>query len=134
MSNTTGGKPAEAVSPHPKRLVVVEDDAPLNELMVSALVDQGFQVASALDGHRAMEIVETGDFDAVLLDLNLPGVNGRAVLAELRERWPQLPAIVISGLVSPQDEQLLLKAGASAVVPKPVRLNELASIIEKITD
>jgi len=123
---------ADLDAAHPKRIVVVEDDEQLNELVVHFLVDRGFQVANALDGHKAMELVETGDFDAVLLDLNLPGIDGRTVLAEMHERWPDLPAIVLSGAVTGADDELLTKAGARAVVPKPVKLDELARTIEAL--
>jgi len=117
----------------PKRVVVIEDEEHVNELLVTYLVDKGFQVANAFEGRKAMELVETGDFDAVLLDLNIPGIDGRAVLAEMHQRWPELPAIVVSGLVSAQDEELLKKAGASAVVAKPAKLADLAKLIEKLT-
>ena len=118
---------------NPKRIVVVEDDRFVNEVTAAYLVDRGYQVATALDGRKAMQLVESGEFDAVVLDLNLPGLDGRAILAELREHWPDLPAVVVSGLVSPEDEELLRKAGANAVLRKPVKLGELAQVLERLT-
>jgi len=112
---------------NPTRLLVVEDEEVLNDLLATFFVDEGFQVATALDGRRALEMIETGDFDAVILDLGLPGLDGKRILAEALARWPDLPMLVLSGYITPDDREGLLKQGASAVLSKPTDLAELAS-------
>jgi len=112
---------------NPTRLLVVEDEEVLNDLLATFIVDEGFQVATALDGRRALEMIETGDFDAVILDLGLPGLDGKRILAEALARWPDLPMLVLSGYITPDDREGLLKQGASAVLSKPTDLAELAS-------
>jgi len=117
----------------PKSVVVVEDEESVNQVLVDFLVDRGYQVARALDGRSAMKLIESGEFDGIILDLNLPEMDGRAVLAEMRQHFPDLPAIVLSGYVTERDTELLAKAGANAVFAKPAKLGEVADKLDELT-
>ena len=81
------------------RILIVEDDVDISELLQSWLTEAGYQTAEAEDGLKALEVFESGQFDLVLLDLMLPGMDGFEVLSYInRRQWIEdIPVIMISG-------------------------------------
>jgi DNA-binding response OmpR family regulator len=106
------------------RILVVEDEPLIQELMVRRLAGRGFRVATASSGTDALKYLETEVPDLILLDVQLPELNGIEVLAKVRERFTPdaLPVLLITALGETDDVLAGLKAGANDYIVKPVSL------------
>ncbi|QAA30301.1 DNA-binding response regulator [Clostridium manihotivorum] len=106
------------------KLLLVEDDSEISELVLKHLTTEGFLVTAAKDGERALDEFYKNTFDLVLLDIMLPKVNGKEVLRKIREN-STVPVIIISAKDSELDKILGLELGADDYITKPFSLNEL---------
>ncbi len=124
------------VPPGTETILVVEDEQPLQDLLGTVLREAGYDVQSALDGADAIERILAGNarFDLVLLDLNLPRLGGIDVLKVLRERWPAVPVLIITGNLSPVAFQHLRELGQKDVVEKPFDLAEFGQVMRALLD
>lgn len=122
--------------PHPKqtaeaRVLVVEDEVRMRDLLVRALEGWGFAVASARSGEEAIRLNDQTPFDIVLLDLNLPGVDGIETLKRLREKVPHLQAIVLTGFASVESAKQAVHLDVVEFLTKPAHLGELEHAIDR---
>jgi two-component system response regulator TctD len=115
------------------RLLLVEDTPDLALWLGTALRQAGADVAFARDGDEALELLRGGEaFDAVLLDLNLPGRDGLSVLQELRESGNAVPVMILTARASVPDRVLGLNLGADDYLPKPFDLSELEARLQAL--
>jgi DNA-binding NtrC family response regulator len=101
-------------------ILVVEDDEAVRAHIAAVLRDAGLNVHSAGSGEEALALLEAFAPDASLLDLELPGIDGRAVLRALRTRFPHAPAIMLTGHREAELAVECMKAGAWDYLVKPV--------------
>ena len=95
--------------------------------MTKGFKREGYQVESVLDGQQALPLILSGNFDLIVLDLGLPGLDGRLILKEIRAQGLQTPIIVVTALSIEHEEQLSL--GANDYISKPFRFSKLLSIV-----
>lgn len=108
------------------RVLLVEDEARLAENLAAALRDgSGFAVDWAADGLTAVEFLRAADYDLVILDLMLPGLDGLGVLQRLRARRDATPVLILTAKEGKESIVELLNAGADDYLPKPFDLGEL---------
>ena len=107
------------------RLLVVEDDKDLNRQLVKALVQAGYAVDSALDGEEGQFLGETEPYDAVILDLGLPKIDGVKVLESWREAGRVMPVLVLTARDAWSDKVKSFDAGADDYVTKPFHIEEI---------
>ena len=107
------------------RVLVAEDDAALRTRIASALQEAGFAVDLAADGQQAEFAGQTEDFDAAVLDLGLPGMDGLSVLARWREAGRGFPVLVLTARARWHDKLAGFNAGADDYLTKPFQLEEL---------
>ncbi len=101
--------------------VLIADDHPLVRdalARVLAGLDDGLEVAEAGDCHELIAQLEAQAFDLALVDLLMPAMNGPEDIRRLRQRWPALSLVVVSGQVDPGIVRAVLEAGAAGFVPK----------------
>lgn len=118
-------------NPDGRRIMVVEDDPPIREVLVTTLRLSGFHVASAPDGPAALQLAREFQPELVLMDLMLPGVDGWALTGQFM-RDPLIgrpPIIVLSARVRESDRERALAAGAVEFLPKPCRAGDLLRAI-----
>jgi len=108
-----------------KRILIAEDEPHIVRFLVKGLQAEGYATASAADGHQALLMARSGEFDLMLLDLGLPGRDGLDVLAQLRAERARLPVIVLTARSGPDDIVAGLDGGADDYMGKPFRLAEL---------
>ena len=116
----------------PKILVV--DDVPENvRLLEAVLVPRGYVVVTASDGLEALELVEAEEPDLILLDVMMPGLDGYAVCAQLRENddTAVLPVIMVTSSVG-QEKTKAIEAGADDFIPKPFNHDELLTRVRSL--
>jgi two-component system OmpR family response regulator len=114
------------------RVLVVEDDAKLAAVLRQGLKEQGFAVDVAGDGALGLKLAMATDYDAVLLDLMLPGRDGLDVLRELRRQGRAVPVLILTARSSVDDRVLGLDLGADDYLPKPFDLKELFARLRAI--
>jgi CheY-like chemotaxis protein len=130
--------PAAAVSPPsspPRGRVLVVDDNQLNLDMLSGyLEDKGFDVALATSGEQSIAAVQASRPDIILMDIQMPGIDGLEVIRRLRgdARFAALPVVAVSALAMPGDRERCLAAGATSYMSKPVSLRALKALIEQL--
>ncbi|HEX8118102.1 MAG TPA: ATP-binding protein, partial [Pyrinomonadaceae bacterium] len=124
-------------APQPKcgmtKILVVDDEAPVRELLCDILEDEGVEVTLAANGAEALALFEPGRFDAVLTDIGMPGMNGWELLRRIGERDGQVPLAVITGwgeLVSTHEEKA---ARVEWVLTKPFAMSQICEIAQEIT-
>jgi DNA-binding response OmpR family regulator len=113
------------------RVLVVDDDDQLRDLLTLVLQGEGFSVAEAGEADAALREIRRGEIDIVVLDVALGTGDGRAVLAEIR-KLGEMPAIMISAHGEPADRVLALRLGADDFLVKPFSPVELVARIESI--
>jgi len=113
----------------PGKILVIDDEEDIAQVLVDRLEAWGFQTAVAHTGHDGLILVETFGPDLVLLDVRLPDQIGTEVLRRIRHGHPQLPVIIVSASYSPALEQEAREAGATDFVLKPYEPAELKAKI-----
>jgi two-component system response regulator RegX3 len=112
------------------RLLLVEDEAPIREGLVELFTSQGFDVDAVGDGLAAVERAADGGFDAVLLDIMLPGMDGLSVLSHLRARSDFVPVLLLTAKGAEEDIVKGLEKGADDYVSKPFGIHELVARVK----
>jgi len=118
------------------RVLVVEDNA-VNQILAKRLVEkQGHSAAAVASGREALEALERGTFDLVLMDVQMPDVDGLEAAAAIRQRerhtGAHLPIIAMTAGAMQGDKERCLEAGMDAYVSKPVNVSELFTAIERV--
>ncbi|MFE9404419.1 response regulator transcription factor [Streptomyces sp. NPDC006530] len=111
----------------PVRVLVVDDEAPLSELLSMALRYEGWEVRSSGDGAGAVRDARAFRPDAVILDIMLPDMDGLAVLGRLRRELPDVPVLFLTAKDSVEDRIAGLTAGGDDYVTKPFSLEEVVA-------
>jgi DNA-binding response OmpR family regulator len=107
------------------QILVIEDEARIQAFLRRGLEAEGYTVVTADDGRAGLALARSGNWDLVVLDLLLPGLNGLQVLQELRRSRPQLPVLILSARSDLQTKLKGFELGARDYVPKPFSLDEL---------
>jgi len=114
------------------RLLVVEDDKDLNRQIVTALENAGYAVDKAFDGEEGLYLGETEPYDAVILDLGLPKVDGVAVLQGWRRAGKTMPVLILTARDRWSDKVGGFDAGADDYVVKPFHVEELLARVRAL--
>ncbi len=114
------------------RLLVVEDDKDLNRQIVTALENAGYAVDKAFDGEEALYLGETEPYDAVILDLGLPKVDGVTVLQGWRRADKRMPVLILTARDRWSDKVTGFDAGADDYVVKPFHVEELLARVRAL--
>jgi len=126
---------ADGRTTHPRLRVLVAEDNPVNQLLVvHILARAGHAVAVANDGVEAIECLESATYDVVLMDVQMPDMDGFQATAEIRrrERWTgrHLPIVALTAHAMKGDQERCLDAGMDAYVPKPIQAHILFAAID----
>ncbi|MGH1589194.1 response regulator [Methylobacterium phyllosphaerae] len=111
------------------RILVIDDEPPIRRLLRTGLGTQDYAVIEAADAAAALAALEAGGVDLAILDLGLPDMSGHALLASIREHWPDLPVVILSSRDDERGKVEALDLGADDYVTKPFGMNELLARI-----
>ena len=124
-----------ATPPHKSlRILFVDDEKHLQELMRSELPRLGHEVTVCADGREAFKILEKSKFDAAILDLRMPGVSGIEVLERLKEVSPDTEAIIMTGHATEETAIAAVNLGAFRYVRKPCKLAEIEVLLRQVAE
>jgi CheY-like chemotaxis protein len=133
--------PAELVKVEPERakgrprILVVDDNAVAQTVASHALRRHDFQVQVAADGSAALEAAARTDFDLILLDLQMPGIDGFQTAERLRKmpKYRRTPIVAVTANCSEEDQERCRTSGMQGFLAKPVRTKELVQMVEQYT-
>jgi two-component system OmpR family response regulator len=114
------------------RILVVEDDADLNRQIVTSLTDAGYVVDKALNGEEGHFLGDTEPYDAVILDLGLPVLDGVSVLEKWRRAGRKMPVIILTARDRWSDKVAGFDAGADDYVTKPFHMEEVLARVRAL--
>lgn len=115
------------------RLLVVEDERRLNGMIARSLRNAGYEVDACYDGDTASEAMSAENYDLIVLDLNLPGMDGMTLLRTLRARDKDTRVLILSARSAVSDKVAGLDAGANYYLSKPFHLEELSACVRSLT-
>jgi two-component system, OmpR family, response regulator len=116
------------------RLLLVDDEVRFTANLMTILSRRGYEVTAVNDGDSALRIVQEREFDIVILDQKMPGLDGIATLKELKKKNPHLEVIILTGHGSAETGITGLQLGAYDYISKPIRLNDLEERISQAFD
>ncbi|MBI4684436.1 MAG: response regulator [Nitrospirae bacterium] len=119
---------------HTKKVLIVDDEPDLVELVSYNLKKEGFEVSSAADGEEALNKIRKGDFNLIVLDLMLPGIQGMELCRILRNdpKTKSLPIIMLTAKGEEVDKILGLELGADDYITKPFSPRELVARVKAV--
>lgn len=118
----------------PKRILIVDDEQDILDLLQYNLETEGYEIVTALDGDTAIELAEAEPIDLVILDIMLPGKDGWEVLREIRRNpdTQHLPVIFLTAKDSEVDEVVGLELGADDYIVKPISIRKLQARVKTV--
>jgi DNA-binding NtrC family response regulator len=117
------------------RILVVDDEKNLRLVVQKELARQGHDVEVAMNGEEAWEMLENRDFDVMLSDINMPKLDGMALLRRMRENMPEPPEIImLTGQATVETAIEAMKLGAYDYLTKPYRINELTMLVTQAAE
>ena len=114
------------------KILLVEDDIMLNEMITEYITSTGHAIKSVKTGMESLEILEKEKFDLLILDINLPDIDGFTILEKMHEQKRMIPTIYISALIDIEDISRAFDLGCFDYLKKPFHLKELTLRINKI--
>lgn len=119
---------------NPIRVLIVDDEGQFVDALVERLRLRGFAANGVTSGHDAMELLHQKSYDVVLLDVKMPGLGGLEVIRKVKEKWPGLQVVMLTGHGSSQDAEKGMQLGAFKYVMKPVNIDDLTSILRAASE
>jgi two-component system KDP operon response regulator KdpE len=108
-------------------VLIVDDEASIRNALRMTLGTLGFDVEEAATGEQAIALIEDAHYDAILLDMNMPGMGGMVACREIHRLSPGLPIVMLTVRDSPDDKVEALESGADDYVTKPFHMRELTA-------
>lgn len=115
------------------RILVVEDERDLNRVISKRLESEGYSVDRCFDGEEALDFIDVGEFDAIIMDIMMPRINGIEVLKQMRSRNNSTPVLLLTARDGIGDRVNGLDAGADDYLVKPFAFEELLARIRVMT-
>lgn len=113
-------------------ILVVDDEQNFLELLTRILGKRGFEVKTALNGYEALRLLDKEAFDLALLDIRMGPMNGVQLLEKIKERRPDMKAIMMTAYPTSETRMQSFEKGASAYLTKPVDLQELIQTMNSL--
>jgi two-component system OmpR family response regulator len=114
------------------RLLVVEDDAKISSFVIKGLEQSGFAVDHARNGKEGLFLAQTEPYDAAIIDVMLPGLDGLSIIAEMRKAKIATPVIILSAKRSVEDRVRGLQTGSDDYMVKPFTFAELLARVQAL--
>ena len=114
------------------KILVVDDQESMRTLLQDMLEVIGYEVTLAGGGEEALTILEGSQFNLVLSDLNMPGMDGTALLRSIKSSMPDLPVVIITGYGTFHTEKRVMREGADGYISKPCTLAKIDKTLASI--
>ncbi len=115
-------------------VLLVDDEAVAREGLATALRRDGLEVTTADNGEAALALLRQHDYEVLLTDVKMPGMDGLELLRRAREAWPAMEVLVVTGFATTESAVEAMRAGAFYYVSKPFRLGEVRKLVREAAD
>ena len=119
-------------TPKPLKILVVDDEEIVRHTLEEFLNYLGHHADGVEDGLLGLRALEDGHYDAAIVDIRMPGLDGISFLSRSRKIWPDLPIIIVTGHGSDETREEAMQAGAFAFLAKPFRFDEIKELMTNI--
>jgi CheY-like chemotaxis protein len=119
------------VTKRTKRILVVDDDPDIRQVLLDRMSSFGYVVETAIDGRQALDALRRGGFDGMLLDMRMPEIDGLEVLRRTRVSHPDLPVVVVTAMSVQRQAAQAVAEGARAYLLKPFDAPQLKQVVEQ---
>ena len=116
------------------RVLFVDDESPIREVMKLELPRMGHDATICEDGEAALKALEKGSFDAAIIDLRMPGLSGWDVVDHIKQTSPTTEIIISTGHGSMEAAIKAIRKGAYDFIPKPCKLVTIANVLRRVAD
>lgn len=126
--------PLESTVAKDKTIMVVDDEEIIRNVIGNILIHLGYQVVKASNGKEALEYLtdNNGEIDAILLDVMMPGLSGIETYQRLKEYWPNIPVIVVTGRGDQKQNLAMITGGVVGFVEKPFKAAQIAEKLQEV--
>jgi DNA-binding NtrC family response regulator len=114
-----------------EKVLLVDDEEEFVETLAERMRNRGMEVATSNSGGEALKLVEIEPYDVVVLDLQMPGMDGIEVLERIKQRQPDIQVVLLTGHASVAKGVEAIKHGALEFLEKPIDLSKLSEVIHK---
>lgn len=128
LNGNRPGTPSRAASLDRPRILVVDDEQAVRDLLVKTLTMADYEVDTADDGASALDRLRSSDYDLLITDLKMPGMDGLSVIRQARQQSMALPIIIITGYSTEASAIEAINLGVSGYLTKPFRLPRILSV------
>lgn len=115
------------------RILIVEDQKDLNNVITKKLIKEGYSVDSSFDGEDALDFIDMAEYDGIIMDINMPKKDGLTVLSEIRKAENHTPVLFLTARDSIEDRVRGLDLGANDYLVKPFSFEELMARVRAMT-
>ncbi len=115
-------------------ILVVDDELLIRDLLYDFFSGQGWQITVAENGAKALEVLRAKKVDLVLTDLRMPEMDGMDLTSRVRESYPEMPVVIMTGYPSVESAVAALRSRVADYVTKPFNINELYKTVESHLD
>ena len=119
------------MSEHPARVLVIDDNSHIREMVQSFLIRAGYEYSTAQDADQAVEVLKRSEYDLAIMDIIMPGRSGIDLLSQVVSEYPDMAVIMMSSIIDTATAVQAMREGAYDYITKPVDLVELATRIDK---
>ncbi|MFH1687330.1 MAG: response regulator [bacterium] len=116
--------------PQQPSILVVDDELLIRDLLYDFFNEQGWQIAVAENGEKALSILQQKKVDLVLTDLKMPQMDGLALTSKVQQDFPDIPVVIMTGYPSVESAVTALRRKVADYVTKPFNISELLKIVE----
>jgi DNA-binding NtrC family response regulator len=111
-------------------ILVVDDELLIRDLLYDFFTGQGWDIAVAENGDKALEMTRVRKFDLVLTDVRMPQMDGLALTGHIRQSFPEMPIVIMTGFPSVDSAVAALRSKVDDYVIKPFNINQLYKVLE----
>jgi ATP-dependent Lon protease len=115
-----------------EKILIVDDEEIMRNFLLDVFIDEGYNLDLAVDGAEALEKISKNQYQLIITDIRMPGVDGTQVLKKAKESNPHVEVIVITGYASPQTKQECQRLGAAYYIAKPFQINQIRALVNKV--
>ncbi len=117
-----------------RSILVVDDELLIRDLLYDFFHGQGWDIAVAESAHKALEILRSRKVDLVLTDVKMPRMDGLELTTEIRDAYPDLPVVLMTGYPSVESAVAALRQRVTDYITKPFNINRLYKVVEAAVD
>ncbi|MBE9521629.1 MAG: response regulator [Proteobacteria bacterium] len=116
------------------RILVVDDEDIVLESCQAVFELEGYEAVLVPSADKALEAMKNNDFDLLLIDVKMPKKDGMYLMRKIKEQWPDIPIIVMSGYYTTETIQEAIRMGAATFIAKPFEPDELIKIVRQVIE